>query len=188
MSHSLYFFFTNRRLLGLRDGSRLGFWRNLIGQGEKWQVLKASASQLASIGGSGLAGLGGGGGGTGSSMSLSGIGMGMQSMGATSRGCEDLEARGKYVRTGDAILLQTYKSDHLLSLHEALYGPEAKLVFRDRAGLGSEVWQVEQFNSVGLPAWYLNRPYLRYVCVCTSCFGIELWLFLGVDVFWLLQL
>ena len=138
----------------------MGFWRNLIGQGEKWQVLKASASQLASIGGSGLAGLGGGG--TGSSVSLSGIGMGMQSMGATSRGCEEIEARGKYVRTGDAILLQTYKSDHLLSLHEALYGPEAKLVFRDRAGLGSEVWQVEQFNSVGLPAWYLNRPYLRY--------------------------
>lgn len=82
---------------------------------------------------------------------------------SSSRGCEEAESRGKYVRIGDAILLQTYKSDHLLSLHEALYGPEAKLVFRDRAGLGAEVWQVEQYNSIGLPAWYSNRPYLRCV-------------------------
>lgn len=79
----------------------------------------------------------------------------------SSRGCEEAESRGKYVRIGDAILLQTYKSDHLLSLHEAVHGPEVKLVFRDRAGLGAEVWQLEQYNSVGLPAWYSNRPYLR---------------------------
>lgn len=114
---------------------------------------------MSSYGGGGHTGLGNG----TSSVSLSGIGSGMLGMNATSRGCEEIEARGKYVRTGDAILLQTYKSDHLLSLHEALYGPEVKLVFRDRAGLGSEVWQLEQFNSVGLPAWYLNRPYLRYL-------------------------
>ena len=142
-------------MLGLRDGGKLGFWRNLIGQGEKWQVLKASASQIASIGGSGLGGGGGG-------VSLSGIGMGL-STGASSRGCEEADSRGKYVRTGDAILLGTYRSDQLLSLHEALSGPEAKLVMRDRAGLGAEVWQLEQFNSVGLPTWYNNRPYLRYI-------------------------
>lgn len=31
------------RLLGSREGGKLGFWRNLVGQGEKWLVLKASA-------------------------------------------------------------------------------------------------------------------------------------------------
>lgn len=30
------------RFLGIRDASRLGFWRNLIGQGEKWLLLKGS--------------------------------------------------------------------------------------------------------------------------------------------------
>lgn len=29
------------RLLGLRDNTKLGFWRPLIGQGEKWTILKA---------------------------------------------------------------------------------------------------------------------------------------------------
>lgn len=128
----------------------MGFWRNLIGQGEKWQLLKASPSQLASATG-----------GSGTGINMGGS-FSMGGSNSSSRGCEEAESRGKYVRIGDAILLQTYKSDHLLSLHEALYGPEAKLVFRDRAGLGAEVWQVEQFNSIGLPAWYSNRPYLRY--------------------------
>lgn len=80
---------------------------------------------------------------------------------AVGRGCEEISARGAFVRLGDAILLQTYKSDHLLSLHETLHGSEAKLVFRDRAMLGCEVWQLEQFNSVGLPSWYHSRPYLK---------------------------
>lgn len=31
------------RLLGTRDASKLGFWRNLVGQGEKWMLLRASA-------------------------------------------------------------------------------------------------------------------------------------------------
>ena len=30
------------RLLGSREGGKLGFWRNLVGQGEKWVLLKAS--------------------------------------------------------------------------------------------------------------------------------------------------
>jgi hypothetical protein len=30
------------RFLGTRDTSRLGFWRNLIGQGEKWLILKGT--------------------------------------------------------------------------------------------------------------------------------------------------
>lgn len=134
------------RLLGLKEGSKLGFWRNLVGQGEKWQVLKASANQVTNA-------AGGSSGGTAAHLSR------------ISRGCEDLSSRGMYMRLGDAILLQTYKSDHLLSLYEALGGPEARLVYRDRAGLGCEAWQVEQFGSVGLPAWYHSRPYLRYITV-----------------------
>ena len=30
------------RFLGIRDSSRLGFWRNLIGQGEKWIILRGT--------------------------------------------------------------------------------------------------------------------------------------------------
>jgi hypothetical protein len=145
--------------LGLKEGSRLGFWRNLIGQGEKWQLLKAAGAPSAvSHTATGVYG-GGVGMSVGSSM-LSGGGL------TGSRGCEDLSARGMFVRLGDAVLLQTYKSDHLLSLHETLQGPEAKLVFRDRAALGCEVWQLELFNSVGLPSWYHSRPYLRSVMYC----------------------
>lgn len=68
---------------------------------------------------------------------------------------------GKYVRVGDAILIQTFKSDHLLSLYEGIGGAEVKLVYRDRAGLGAELWRVEQFDSVPLPDWYYSRPYLK---------------------------
>ena len=62
---------------------------------------------------------------------------------------------------GDAVLVQTFRSDHLLSLHEALHGAEARLVYRDRAGLGSEVWRLDQFGSVPLPDWYAARPFLK---------------------------
>ncbi len=31
------------RFLGIRDGQRLGFWRNLVGQNEKWVVLKGTS-------------------------------------------------------------------------------------------------------------------------------------------------
>jgi hypothetical protein len=147
-------------LLGLREGSKLGFWKNLIGQGEKWQILKASASQLASIAGGAGVGVGGGGFSNGNATSFGAGGGG-------SRGVEDVESRGSFVRLGDAILLQTSKSDHLLSLHDAVQGPEARVVYRDRAGLGAEVWQLEQVNVVALPAWYKNRPYLR--CKVIRC-------------------
>jgi hypothetical protein len=39
---------------------------------------------------------------------------------------------------------------------------EPQLLYRDRAILlGAEVWQVEQFDSIGLPTWYHSRPYLN---------------------------
>ena len=31
--------------MGIREGSRLGFWRNLIGAGEKWQILRANPTK-----------------------------------------------------------------------------------------------------------------------------------------------
>ena len=111
------------RLLGVREGTKPGFWRNLIGAGEKWAILQASA-----------------------------------------RGMEEPGSRGGYVRAGDRILLQTSGADNLLTLHEGAAGAEARLVHKDRAGLGAEVWQLDQFAVPSLPAW-LGRPYLsgRYL-------------------------
>eukprot|EP01038_Epipyxis_sp_PR26KG_P006038 gene6038-8313_t len=108
------------RLLGLREGTKLGFWRNLVGQGEKWQILKGLPS---------------------------------------GRGVEEPSSRGSYARIGDTILLQTFKSDQLLSLYEGVHGIELRLVQKDRTGLGSELWQLEQFGSLPIPSWF-NRPYL----------------------------
>lgn len=155
------------RYLGLKEGSKLGFWRNLVGQGEKWLILKAATT--IGVQSSNTAN-----GSNNSSYSISGINSG------DSNSCEDMQSRGKYVRIGDAILIQTVKSDHLLGLHEvpgtstysaaAMGGGsvEPRLVYRERAGrmlLGvlDVIWQLEQFGSVGLPAWYTNRPYLRYM-------------------------
>jgi hypothetical protein len=111
------------RLLGVREGTKPGFWRNLIGAGEKWLVLQASG-----------------------------------------RGVEEVGCRGGYVRSGDRILLQTAGADNLLSLYEGAQGTEARLVHKDRAGLGAEVWQLDQFAVPSLPSW-LSRPYLsgRYL-------------------------
>ena len=107
------------KLLGVRDGTKPGFWRNLIGQGEKWILLQAS----------------------------------------TTRGSEELGSRGHYVRTGDRVLLQAVSSDNLLSLSEGAQGLEPRLTYRDREGLGGEVWQIDLFAVPSLPAWH-SRPYL----------------------------
>jgi len=134
------------RLLGLREGSKLGFWRNLVGQGEKWQLLKASSNATRGYDGGIIAN-----------------NNNNSSRSSSSRwSCEEAGSRGKYVRLGDRILIQTYKSDHLLSLNETLHAVEPQLLYRDRAILlGAEVWQVEQFDSIGLPTWYQSRPYLN---------------------------
>lgn len=120
---------SKERLLGLRDGNKLGFWRHVIGQGEKWQILKANTGLASSSGPSHYL------------------------------GSEDMSARGKYVRVGDSLLIQTFKSDHFLSLNEGST-LEPKLIYKERTGLGSELWQIEVFGAVPLPSWYQNRPYL----------------------------
>jgi len=112
--------YAKERLLGIREG-KLGFWRNLIGLGERWIILKASLS---------------------------------------GRLAEEPGSRGYYVRVGDTILLQANNSDNLLSLHEGADGKDARLVNKERTGLGVEAWQVEIFGSQPLPT-FANRPYLN---------------------------
>ena len=109
------------RLLGVREGSKPGFWRNLIGQGEKWLILQAAASGRVS---------------------------------------EEPGSRGLFVRLSDRIMLQCAGSDYLLSLHEGAQGVEPRLQHKDRAVIGGEIWQLDQFGAPALPAWH-DRPYLR---------------------------
>lgn len=117
------------RLLSLRESSKLGFHRNLIGQGEKWVILKAHTPGAGSA--------------------------------QRSSSCEDVDARGDFVRVGDLILLQTASSDQLLAVHESAAGTESRLVPKGSGGLGlsGEIWQLELFLAQPLPTW-LNRPYL----------------------------
>ncbi len=95
---------------GIRESSKLGFWRNLIGQNEKWTILKASSGRHHMLGQPTTAG-------TSSSMVL-----------------EDMTSRGKKVHIGDNILLQAGPllsrdqtatgilslSEYILSLHEGM--------------------------------------------------------------------
>jgi hypothetical protein len=126
------------RLLGLRDGVKLGFWRHLIGQGEKWQLLKANTNYTPSLGSLGI---------------------------SNYMGVEDITSRGKYIRIGDMILIQTFKAEHFLSIFEK----EARLVYRERTSLAAELWQIELFGTVPLPSWCLNRPYLSGKYLVTPC-------------------
>lgn len=121
------------RLLGVREGTKLGYWRSLMGQGEKWSILKGTHH---------------------------------------GRAAELPKSRGQYVRQGDFILLQSgtvtqspssassiMTNEHLMSLYEGVQGAEIRLVHKDRAGLGAELWQVDLFGAQPLPAW-ADRPYL----------------------------
>jgi hypothetical protein len=108
------------RYLGTRDGTRLGFWRNIVGQCEKWVILKGST-----------------------------------------KGTEESSARGMFVRTSDGIMLQTF-DNMILSLSEGIEGKSAKLVHKDRAGVGGEIWQLDWCSSQPTPAWLTQRPYLWY--------------------------
>lgn len=48
---------------------------------------------------------------------------------------------------------------HLVSLHEGIDGAEARLVHRDRTGLGGELFQIDYYGSQPTPYW-ASRPYL----------------------------
>jgi hypothetical protein len=152
---SCYFYLY--RLLGLKDGTKLGFWRHVGGNNDKWIILKANNANLLSN--------------PLTSSNVSGV------LPHTSLIMEDSSARGKYVRIGDTILIETLKSKHVLALMEGTTsmtgggmdgrnsssssGNEIRLIMKDHTGLGSEVWQLEVFATVPLPTWCQTRPYLR---------------------------
>ena len=123
------------RILGIRDGSKLGFWRNLVGLGEKWMILKAAdpvGIDVTSV--------------TGESVPYN---------------TEEMGSRGKYARIGDTILIQTAKSEQVLSLQDEHQNDSVVLQYRDRCVLRLESWQLEQFGSVPIPDWLRKRHYLN---------------------------
>jgi hypothetical protein len=137
-------------LLGIKDGSRIGFWRHFVGEGEKWIVTKA-------VGAAPLTGCNG------------------VTVPLTSLGVEDVSARHtRFVRVGDAILLQTKKSEHYLSVQDVFAAADPggsggsgsveaiKLIYKERGGLlgAHEALVLEHFGTVPLPAWLTSRPYL----------------------------
>lgn len=89
------------RLLGLKEGTKLGFWRHFAGDGEKFQILKGMPHSNNSSGASGLR--------TSSTTGYVKVGL---------AGLEEPNSRGKYARIGDLIVLQSAKSEQLLSLYE----------------------------------------------------------------------
>jgi hypothetical protein len=78
----------------------------------------------------------------------------------SAKGLEEKGSRGRFVRTGDQIILMN-SSDLVISLAEGVGGRTATLVHKDRAAIGSEVWQVEWSGSQPVPQWLTRRPYLR---------------------------
>lgn len=129
------------RILGIRDGTKLGFWRNLVGAGEKWLIHKAGPTAHSTI-------------------PTMAHGAGLITRHGRGR-VEELGSRGKFVRLGEQILVQTAKSENLLSLQPSPTGDteEICLVFKDRAALSAESFQLEQAGSIPLPHW-CKRPYL----------------------------
>lgn len=142
------------KLLGIRDSTKLGFWRNLVGQGEKWTILKAN---------------------TGSHANSSSAGAGMHMSSLKINLLEDVTARGRPIHIGDSLLIQAGPllsrdqtatgilslSEYVLSLYEGVDGAVPKLVSKDRVSLGNEHWLLETFNSQPIPPFMMNRPYLN---------------------------
>ena len=114
------------KLLGIRDSTKLGFWRNLVGQGEKWTILKANTGGHTSS-------AAGGAGAHTSSLLKSNL-------------LEDVAARGRPVHVGDSLLIQAGPllsrdqtatgilslSEYVLSLYDGIDGAVPKLVGKDR--------------------------------------------------------
>ena len=123
--------------MGIRDGSRLGFWRHVLGQGEKWQLVKGSPTS----------------------------------------GTEEPHTRGTYVRSSDHVMLKSPHTDMLVGVSEGSSdGRGVRLVHRERAFGGAEVWQLHWASAVPLPSWMATRPYLKYcmlllLLLLTSCFS-----------------
>lgn len=164
--------FARERLLGVRDNFKLSFARHLVGQGEKWTIYKSTVNNTITMNSSNL------------HASVHTINTGSKGMHSFHNAnnfhisnIEDTSARNtQYIRIGDNILLQTYKSDHFLSVHDftgghinttsgnnnttSTTGSDIRLVYRERSSFGNELFQIELFHAVPLPTWMITRPYL----------------------------
>jgi hypothetical protein len=123
----------------------------VAGQNEKWQILRAHTALSLSLS-------------THSGSATTAAAVSAAAVASSSShflGSEDVTARGSFVRAGDSLLLQTFKSDHLLSVSDGERERLPKLVYRERSGLGAETFQIEVFGAVSLPQWCSNRPFLR---------------------------
>lgn len=114
----------------------MGFWRNLIGQSEKWTVLRAAGNSGSSA----------------SKLSSRGrvVHIGDPIL---------LQAGPLLSREQTASVLSL--SELVLALHEGPDGVAPLLTPKERTGLGAETWILESFGSPPLPLFF-NRPYLRY--------------------------
>lgn len=139
-------------MLGVRDGKRLGFWRNLIGQSEKWTILRGSAATH----GQGRAQVED----TSSRGRVVHIGDPILLQAGPLLSCE---------QTTSVLSL----SELLLTLHEGVDGVSPRLVAKDSVNFGSETWILESFGSPPLPMFF-NRPYLRYHLFLLHCTSIVL--------------
>lgn len=127
MTVSIRSHYARDRFLGIKEGNKVGFWRNLIGQGEKWIVLKKhSLTEQIKY---------------------------PSEFGMSNKDYEN------FIHSSDTIILQSVIGNSVLCLHEGTDGAEAKLVSKDRTVLGNDTWQIVQFGSQPLPAWYI-RPFL----------------------------
>ena len=112
------------------NGSKLGFVRNLVGQAEKWVILKANTGNPSLSAGlfSGTAGANKVGG--YSSRRLSG-------------GEEEPHSSGSFVRIGDHVLLQAIppSSDYIVSLHESADGRDIRLQHKDKVSVSRSLFR-----------------------------------------------
>ena len=123
-SYYLFLLLWNRLLCRIGtdiNGSKVGFVRNLVGQAEKWVILKANTSI------------------TSPSAGVS-TGMGNSKLNTYSGnrrfmgGEEEPNSIGNYVRIGDHVLLQAIppSSDYIISLHESANGRDIRLQHKDK--------------------------------------------------------
>lgn len=162
-------FYSKERYLGIKDGSKLGFFKHIPGQSEKWVLSKASESYISTLSSS-------------------------NTLVPNNEGIVDMKSKGKYVRLGDVVILQAYKSgkflffifhyqfiltfyifiDLMLVIYEYNINNntlknngnnfgQPKVVRVDQSVSLHHAcgWQIEAYGSLPQPPWASHRPYLR---------------------------
>ena len=52
-------------------------------------------------------------------------------------------------------------TESVLALHDGVDGAEPRLLPKERFALGGERWIVEAYQSLPIPPWISQRPYLK---------------------------